>query len=28
VGLFDADLVFYSEDVDWSLRARDAGYRH
>jgi GT2 family glycosyltransferase len=28
VGLFDADLVFYSEDVDWSLRARDAGHRH
>jgi GT2 family glycosyltransferase len=28
VGLFDADLFFYSEDVDWSLRARAAGYRH
>jgi GT2 family glycosyltransferase len=28
VGLFDPDLFFYSEDVDWSLRARDAGYRH
>jgi GT2 family glycosyltransferase len=28
VGLFDADLFFYSEDVDWSLRARDAGFRH
>ncbi len=28
VGLFDPDLFFYSEDVDWSLRARAAGYRH
>ncbi|HKP19057.1 MAG TPA: glycosyltransferase family 2 protein [Gaiellaceae bacterium] len=28
VGLFDAELFFYSEDVDWSLRARDVGYRH
>ena len=28
VGLFDADLFFYSEDVDWSLRAHRAGYRH
>jgi GT2 family glycosyltransferase len=28
VGLFDADLFFYSEDVDWSLRARRAGYKH
>ncbi len=28
VGLFDAELFFYSEDTDWSLRARAAGYRH
>ena len=28
VGLFDADLFCYSEDTDWSLRARRAGYRH
>jgi GT2 family glycosyltransferase len=28
IGLFDADLFFYSEDVDWSLRAHRAGYRH
>jgi GT2 family glycosyltransferase len=27
-GLFDAELFFYSEDVDWSLRAHRAGYRH
>jgi GT2 family glycosyltransferase len=28
VGTFDADLFAYSEDTDWSLRAREAGYRH
>ncbi len=28
IGLFDRELFFYSEDTDWSLRARDAGYRH
>jgi len=28
VGLFDPELFFYSEDVDWSLRARRAGFRH
>ena len=28
VGVFDRDLFFYSEDTDWSLRARGAGYRH
>jgi hypothetical protein len=28
VGLFDGDLFCYSEDTDWSLRAREAGYRH
>jgi GT2 family glycosyltransferase len=27
VGLLDADLFFLYEDVDWSLRARRAGYR-
>jgi GT2 family glycosyltransferase len=27
VGLFDRELFAYSEDVDWSLRARAAGYR-
>jgi GT2 family glycosyltransferase len=27
VGLFDEGLFAYSEDVDWSLRARAAGYR-
>jgi GT2 family glycosyltransferase len=27
VGLFDYDLFAYSEDTDWSLRAREAGYR-
>jgi GT2 family glycosyltransferase len=27
VGLFDADLFAYAEDTDWSLRAREAGYR-
>src|SRR5579871_2974178 len=27
VGLFDDDLFVYSEDTDWSLRAREAGYR-
>ncbi|MDQ3777404.1 MAG: glycosyltransferase family 2 protein, partial [Actinomycetota bacterium] len=27
VGLFDDDLFTYVEDTDWSLRARDAGYR-
>jgi GT2 family glycosyltransferase len=28
VGLLDERLFAYSEDVDWSLRARRAGYRH
>jgi GT2 family glycosyltransferase len=28
IGVFDPDLFFYSEDTDWSLRARAAGYRH
>ena len=28
VGVFDPELFFYSEDTDWSLRAREAGYRH
>jgi GT2 family glycosyltransferase len=28
VGVFDAELFFYSEDTDWSLRAHAAGYRH
>jgi GT2 family glycosyltransferase len=28
VGLFDEELFAYSEDVDWSLRAGRAGYRH
>jgi GT2 family glycosyltransferase len=28
VGAFDPDLFAYSEDTDWSLRARAAGYRH
>ncbi|MGZ4387218.1 MAG: glycosyltransferase family 2 protein [Gaiellaceae bacterium] len=28
VGLFDEDLFAYSEDLDWSLRARAAGLRH
>jgi GT2 family glycosyltransferase len=28
VGGFDDDLFLYSEDVEWSLRARAAGYRH
>jgi GT2 family glycosyltransferase len=27
VGLFDPDLFFLCEDVDWSLRARARGYR-
>lgn len=27
IGSFDADLFCYSEDLDWSLRARRAGYR-
>jgi GT2 family glycosyltransferase len=27
VGLFDQELFFLYEDVDWSLRARRAGYR-
>jgi GT2 family glycosyltransferase len=27
VGLLDADLFAYSEDTEWSLRARAAGYR-
>lgn len=27
VGLFDPELFLYSEDTDWSLRARAAGYR-
>ncbi len=28
VGVFDPELFFYSEDTDWSLRAREAGYHH
>ena len=28
VGAFDPELFAYSEDTDWSLRAREAGYRH
>jgi GT2 family glycosyltransferase len=28
VGVFDPQLFAYSEDTDWSLRAREAGYRH
>ena len=28
VGMFDPELFAYSEDTDWSLRAREAGYRH
>jgi len=28
VGVFDPELFSYSEDTDWSLRAREAGYRH
>jgi hypothetical protein len=28
VGVFDPELFAYSEDTDWSLRAREAGYRH
>jgi GT2 family glycosyltransferase len=28
VGGFDDDLFVYSEDVEWSLRATAAGYRH
>jgi GT2 family glycosyltransferase len=28
VGGFDERLFLYSEDVEWSLRARAAGYRH
>jgi GT2 family glycosyltransferase len=28
VGLFDPALFAYSEDTDWSLRAREAGLRH
>jgi GT2 family glycosyltransferase len=28
VGGFDPELFAYSEDTDWSLRAREAGYRH
>jgi GT2 family glycosyltransferase len=28
IGMFDEDLFLYSEDVDWSLRAHDAGFRH
>jgi GT2 family glycosyltransferase len=28
VGTFDPGLFAYSEDTDWSLRAREAGYRH
>ncbi len=28
VGGFDEELFLYSEDVEWSLRAAEAGYRH
>jgi hypothetical protein len=28
VGGFDGQLFLYAEDVEWSLRARRAGYRH
>jgi GT2 family glycosyltransferase len=28
IGTFDSELFAYSEDTDWSLRAREAGYRH
>ncbi len=28
IGGFDDELFLYSEDVDWSLRAQAAGYRH
>ena len=28
VGIFDPELFLYSEDTDWSLRARAAGRRH
>jgi GT2 family glycosyltransferase len=28
VGTFDPELFAYSEDTDWSLRAREAGFRH
>ena len=28
VGGFDEELFLYSEDVEWSLRAAAAGYRH
>jgi GT2 family glycosyltransferase len=28
VGAFDPELFAYSEDTDWSLRARQAGFRH
>ena len=27
VGMFDEELFAYSEDTDWSVRAREAGYR-
>ena len=27
VGLFDDELFLYADDTDWSLRARNAGYR-
>lgn len=27
LGLFDEELFAYAEDADWSLRAREAGYR-
>lgn len=27
VGVFDENLYLYSEDTEWSLRAREAGYR-